>query len=126
MAALGDDQLAIDGYVIRYRTANEVTAVGAAAPTVVDQDKPMPREDGLVMGIDRFGGRIITIDMEGVGRDEGEALDLLEGLTGAVLGDNYRGIPQTYQVLSYRLHGTGDQRRGVWRGPARAPPPPPH
>jgi len=116
VAALGDDQIAIDDYVIGYGTSVDVTAFDAAAPVVVEQDKPMPREDGTIMGIDRLGGRLLTVDMDIVGRSEGEALDLLETVTGAFLGDNYRTVPQSYQVLSYRLHGTGDQRRVFGRG----------
>jgi hypothetical protein len=121
VAALGDDQLAIDDYVIGYGTRIDVTAFDAATPVVVDQDKPMPREDGTVMGIDRLGGRLLTVDMDIVGTDEGNGLDLLEQITGAWLGDNFRTVPQSYQVLSYRLHGTNEQRRVFGRGRSCAP-----
>lgn len=120
MPALGDDQFAIDDYVFGYRTTVDVTAFDASYPDVVDQDKPLPREDGTSMGMDLFGGMTISIDLEVVEPTETAALDTLEAVKAAVMADDIRRVPQSYSVLSYRLATTGEQRRVYGRGRACA------
>ena len=121
MPALGEDQAAVDDYVFGYGTAVDIVKLDLAYPDVLVQDKPLPREDGQSMGIDRLGGRTINLELEILGVGEGDALELLSDLTDAFMGDNARQQPQTYQVLSYLLHGTGEQRRVFGRGRACAP-----
>ena len=120
MPALGEDQAAIDDYVFGYGTAIDIVKLDLAYPDVLVQDKPMPREDGQSMGIDRLGGRTVNLELEILGQGEGDALELSSDLTDAFMGDNARQQPQTYQVLSYLLHGTGEQRRMFGRGRACA------
>jgi len=121
MPALGEDQAAVDDFVFGYGTAIDITKLDLAYPELLVQDKPMPREDGQLMGIDRLGGRTLNIELEILGAGEGDALELLAQLTDAFMGDNTRLIPQAYQVFSYRLHDTGEQRRVFGRGRACTP-----
>lgn len=121
MAALGEDQFAVDDYVFGYGTTVDVVEFDMSSPTVTDQDTPTPREDGITMGIDRLGGPIFTIDLEIVEPTETAALDRLEELRGVFLSDTHRLVPQSYQVLSWHLFTTGEQRRTWGRGRACAP-----
>ena len=121
MPALGEDQAAVGDYVFGYQTTVDIAAFDVDYPSAAIQDKPNPREDGISMGIDRLGGRIINIDFEIWEPTEAAALDTLEELTSAFMGDNERLTPQSYQVLSYRLAGTGEQRRAFGRGRACTP-----
>lgn len=121
MPSLGEDQFAVGEYVFGYGTSVDVGAFDVDYPSVTTQDKPNPREDGILMGIDRLGGRVINIDFEIWEPTEAQALDTLETLSAAFMGDNERLTPQSYQVLSYRLAGTGEQRRAFGRGRACTP-----
>ncbi|HEX5811718.1 MAG TPA: hypothetical protein VFY38_06450 [Pseudonocardia sp.] len=126
MAALAEDQVGIgdggdDDLVIGYGTRVDITKLDLGYPDVAVQDRANPREDGMQMGIDRLGGRVLNVELEIWGDNEPAALDLLEQVTAAFMGDNARAVPQTYQVLSYRLAGTGEQRRVWGRGRACTP-----
>jgi len=118
---LGEWQYAIDELVFGYRTTWPVYAFDLDYPEVSSQDTPVPREDGISMGIDRLGGMTISVEFEVEADTEAQALDALAEIRRAWYGNDKRLVPQAYQVLSYRTGGAGEQRRVYGRGRALAP-----
>lgn len=123
MAALAEWQYAIDDLVFGFGTRWPVYAFDLSYPEVTDQDSVLPREDGMVMGIDRLGAMTVSIDfeVEAEFEDEDEAVQLLAQIRRQWYGNDKRLIPQAYQVLSYRTGKSGEQRRMYGRGRKLAP-----
>jgi hypothetical protein len=123
MPALGEWQYALDDHVFGYGTPWPVYAFDVGYPDVETQDIPVPREDGVSMGVDRFGSMTISIDFEvdAASGTESEALNLLARIRRAWYGTDKRLVPQSYQVLSYRTGGSGEQRRVYGRGRTLTP-----
>ena len=121
MPALGEWQYALDDFVFGYGTAYPVNQFDVSYPELRTQDVDAPRADGITMGIDRQGGMTVSFDMEVVGQGEADTVDLIEEIRRAWYGTDKRLVPQSYQTLSYRTGGTGEQRRMYGRGRAWTP-----
>lgn len=123
MPALAEWQYALDDLVFGVGTSWPVYAFDLDYPDVTNQDVPVPREDGVSMGVDRMGSMTISIDLEvdaGSGA-ENDAMALLAQIRRAWYGSDRRLDPQNYQVLSYRTGGSGEQRRVYGRGRSLVP-----
>lgn len=121
MPGLAEWQYALDELVFGYGTTWPVYAFDLDYPDVATQDAPLPREDGVSMGIDRHGSMAIAIELEVEADTEAAAVDALAELRRAWYGNDKRLRPQEYQVLSYRTGGSGEQRRVYGRGRALTP-----
>ncbi|MDG4792704.1 hypothetical protein [Micromonospora sp. WMMD1082] len=80
------------------------------------EDEPRPREDGVMMGDDYRGNRVVTLELGVFGATEAAARTTLAGLSRAWRGDTIRRTPRVAAELRTRNAG---RERAVFGRPRR-------
>lgn len=104
---LDNMQYEIDGLVFGRGTEYLVVRVEFGQPTVVINDAPLPREDGVRFGRDTLHGRTVLFDMvmNKKNATEAENLEALDLITSAWSADEARILPDELVVLRMNRFG---------------------
>lgn len=115
MSITTDRQFSLGGLTFGEPTGYTVTAVEFGPPEIRQVDTDNPREDGIRMGRDHRGGRIVTLEVSALG-DDATVRDQVALLERAWLASDTRSSPGAVTPLSYRV--AGEDRR-VYGRPRR-------